>query len=106
MITHSKWKPIDKRNIVERVIHDLTGASILKDDDKILTSSLLDIKYGFNIPTHDRRKNVETIKEYLLPNNMYTIGRYGNWEYSGIEHSIFDSKRFVESIKKAERVPR
>ena len=100
MITYAKWKPINKRNIVERVIDDLIEANVLKDDDKIPTSSLLDIKYGFNIYTHDRSKNVETIKGYLLPNDICTLGRYGNWEYSGIEHAILNSRRFVESIKK------
>jgi len=100
MITYAKWKPVNKKKIVKRVLHDLEEANILKHDDKILASSILDIKYGFNIYTHDRARNVETIKRYLLANNIYTLGRYGSWEYSGIEHSILNSKKFVESFKK------
>jgi len=47
-----------------------------------------------------RSKNVEAIKAYLSTNDMHTLGRYGNWEYSGIEHAILNSKRFTESLKK------
>jgi len=98
LITYAKWRPIVKEKILERVLHDLKEASILRDNDKVITSSILDMKYGFNIYTHDRAKNVEAIRSHLLANNIYTLGRYGNWEYSGIEHSILSSKEFVQSF--------
>lgn len=100
MITYAKWKPIDKKRIVERVIDDLGKVGILRKDDTILTTSVLDMKYGFNIYTKDRATNVEKIKKYLFANNVHTLGRYGNWEYSGIEHAILNSRRLVESFNR------
>jgi UDP-galactopyranose mutase len=100
IITYAEWKPIDKGNITERVIHDLVDANILKEEDKIITHSVADVKYGFSLYTPNRTKSVELIKAHLLANNIHTVGRYGNWEYSGIEHAILNSKELAESLQK------
>ncbi|MGD0644441.1 MAG: FAD-dependent oxidoreductase [Candidatus Bathyarchaeia archaeon] len=100
MITYSEHKPLDKVKIVEKVTENLIQANIIKPNDKILANSVTDVKYGFNIFTHDRRQNVELIKKYLVGNYTYSIGRYGNWEYSGIEHSILNSRELVHSLVK------
>jgi len=101
IIAYSDWKPISKENIIEKVIHDLIKTDILREDDKILVKSLIDIRYGFNIYTLDRSKNVETIQDFLSRNNIHSIGRYGNWEYSGIDHTILNSQKFAESVRGA-----
>jgi len=101
IITYSDWKPISKENIIEKVIHDLIKTDILREDDKILVKSLIDIRYGFNIYTLDRSKNVGTIQDFLSRNNIHSIGRYGNWEYSGIDHTILNSQKFAESVRGA-----
>jgi UDP-galactopyranose mutase len=98
MITYSKFKSIDKKNIVERVIADLKAAGILKESDEIITQSTLDVPYGFNLFTHNRTANIELIKNYLKERNINTIGRYGNWEYSGIEHAILNSRNLSNQL--------
>lgn len=98
LISYSKLKPINKKNIISRVIDDFRRAGILKDSDRILEHSVLDIKYGYNLFTHDRTSNLKLISEYLSTNGISTIGRYGNWEYSGIEHSILNSRILANSL--------
>jgi UDP-galactopyranose mutase len=98
MVTYSKFKPIDKTSLYLKVIWGLKEAGILKNNDEILTSSIFDVKYGFNLFTHDRASNMAIIKAYLRQKNIYSLGRYGNWEYSGIEHAILNSKSLVEAV--------
>jgi len=101
MITYSEWKPIDKSNIIERVVHDSIEAKILKEEDKIFSQTVADVKYGFSLYTPNRTKSVELIKAHLIDNDINTVGRYGNWEYSGIEHAILNSKELAESLQKS-----
>lgn len=98
IITYSDVKPLEKACIVERTIKDLKKANILLDDYKIIVEDVMDIKYGFPIPDLDRNKKVETIQTYLRNNNFFSIGRYGNWKYSGMEHAIGQGKRVIQKI--------
>ncbi|PKP60160.1 MAG: hypothetical protein CVT89_00400 [Candidatus Altiarchaeales archaeon HGW-Altiarchaeales-2] len=99
IITYSDKKPINKKNIVKIVQKDLIKTSILKEDDEILIENIVNIKYGFSIPDLNLPKNIDVIQKYLLKNDVHSIGRYGNWEYAGIEHSILDGKNIAEKLK-------
>jgi len=92
--TYSKSKPL-KKDVVRKTVLELREAGILRKSDRILVKDIMHIKYGFPIPTLDRDKNVKIIQTFLRKNNIFSIGRYGNWEYSGMEHAIMAGKELV-----------
>ena len=102
-IAHSKYRPIDtekRDDIIKRTIQDLVKAKILKEDDKILVSGVAPLKYGYVIYDLNHRKNVNQIHSYLHSLDIYPCGRFGEWEYFNMDHSILSGKRTADKLNK------
>ncbi|MDZ7695448.1 MAG: FAD-dependent oxidoreductase [Deltaproteobacteria bacterium] len=97
-VAYSQYKKISKTNIIDRVVRDLIRAKILNKDDEIVVSDVKDIKYAYIIYDHNHRKNVGTVHEFLRKNNIFPCGRFGEWEYFNMDHSILSGKRVAETI--------
>jgi len=91
IITYSGERVSDEEAIA-KTMDGLIGAGILDGTEDIPTKHVMNIDHGFNIPTSDTRKNVAIIRNFLASHDIHSIGRYGEWKYSGIEHSILDGK--------------
>jgi protoporphyrinogen oxidase len=92
--------PRDKEKIVARVKKDLFKAGILKNNDKILTVNVLDIKYAYVIYDKKRNKNLGIINSFLHKKGIYSIGRYGGWKYMTMEEAILEGKKTAERLLK------
>lgn len=99
-ISYSKYKRINRENIIERVIDDLIKAKILFPDDKVVVADVADIKCAYVIYDLQHRKNVNKIHDYLLRHDIFPCGRFGEWEYFNMDHSISSGKRTAEKINK------
>jgi protoporphyrinogen oxidase len=98
-VSYSQRREIDKRTIVDRVIKDLIKAKVLKSTDKIELIDVHNIKYGYIIYDHNRKKNLSVIKKFLMDNDIYTAGRYSSWEYYWMDDSILDGRKVVDYIQ-------
>lgn len=98
--SYSKHKKISKANIKERVIEDLIKAKILFPDDKVVVSDVVDIKCAYVIYNLDHRKNVKKIHNFLRKHHIFPCGRFGEWEYFNMDHSIASGKRTAEEINR------
>lgn len=96
--SYSKYKKISRENIIERVVEDLIKAKILFPDDKIVVSDVADLKYAYVIYDKNHRKNVNKIHDFLRRNNIFPCGRFGEWEYFNMDHSINSGKKTAEEI--------
>jgi len=97
-VAYSQHKKISQTNIIDRVIRDLIRAKILNRDDEIVVSDMKDIKYAYIIYDHNHRKNVGIVHEFLRKNDIFPCGRFGEWEYFNMDHSILSGKRVAEMI--------
>lgn len=97
-ISYSKSKKISKENIIERVVEDLIRAKILFPDDRIVVSDAADIQCAYVIYDLDHRKNVKKIHDFLRKHHIYPCGRFGEWEYFNMDHSIASGKKIAEEI--------
>jgi UDP-galactopyranose mutase len=98
--SYSRYKKISRENIVERVIEDLIKAKILFPDDKIVVSDVADLKVAYVIYDLDHRKNVNIIHRFLRRHDIYPCGRFGEWEYFNMDHSIASGKRIAEELNR------
>ena len=72
----------------------------MNTDDEVININVIDMKYAYVIFNKDRKKTLDTIFKFLKENNIYCIGRYGNWEYSFIEKNIIDGKNLAQQLNK------
>ena len=97
-VAYSPWKPLDKTQIVERVRQDLIRAGILTEGDRPLAMLCLDIPCAYVLYDRVHHQSVSSIRSYLEHSGVRTIGRYGSWEYSGMEDAIQEGKTVAEEL--------
>ncbi|MDR1695466.1 MAG: NAD(P)-binding protein [Endomicrobium sp.] len=84
----------------ENVIKDLIKAGFIRKSDEIACVNVIDMPYAYVIFDKNRRESLEVINKFLNKNGIFSIGRYGAWEYSFIEKNIKDAKAAAEIINK------
>ncbi len=103
-VSYSKFRPLVRDSIVERVIRSLIKTNILKVKDKIKLISTRDIKYAYCIYDHNRCRNLKAINNFLEKHNILSAGRYGKWEYLWMDEAILSGGEAASGnrrIKKA-----
>ncbi|MFH1715468.1 MAG: FAD-dependent oxidoreductase [Elusimicrobiota bacterium] len=96
-----KKRPADSeiKRMVTRVICDLKKADILDEKDKILEILPLILDPAYVIYDSERDECVGEIQEFLKKRDIYSIGRYGKWDYSAMEDAILDGYNVSLKIK-------
>jgi protoporphyrinogen oxidase len=99
-VSYSKNKPINKLKIKKRIIENLKKIGIIKNRTSILTEKEFDIKYAYVL--YDMKYSLirRKIHAFLTKNNIFSIGRYGAWEYSTMDDALLAGKNIVADIKK------
>ncbi len=85
-----------------RVLSDLRAAGILKKGDKIVTIKELFMPCAYVIFDHHRDAALKAIRPWLEKNGIFSIGRYGAWEYSFMEKNMLDAKALAERLNDSE----
>lgn len=90
--SYPKDKHIDTQEIKRETLAELIKEKIIPSEKDILSCSVIDIKYGY--PIYDQNYNyaVTKIKDFLLKNQIYPVGRYGGWKYMTMEDVLLDGK--------------
>jgi protoporphyrinogen oxidase len=91
-VAYSPWKPMDKSRMARRVKQDLLKLKILRKSDSVPAEHCLDIPCAYVLYDQNYRRNVDLIQTYVRQNGIRTIGRYGSWEYSGMEDAIWQGR--------------
>jgi hypothetical protein len=98
-VGYSKTRPIDKKRIENKIIADLIEIGVIKSKKDIVVRQTNDIKFAYATYDKNRKRSVETINKFLLSKNIYSIGRYGRWEYSAMEDAILQGLDLAALLK-------
>jgi len=98
-ISYSSAKEIDKKETTFKAIKDLKRCGIISDESSVEICLPMDIKYGYALYDSNRKYAVGVIKDYLKKFDIYSIGRYGSWEYMSMEDVILEGKNLADSLK-------
>jgi UDP-galactopyranose mutase len=82
----------------ENIIEYLRKINFIRNDDKVAAFNVIDMPYAYVIFDKNLEKSLKEINDFLGKNNIFSIGRYGSWEYSFIEKNINDAKILVEKL--------
>jgi UDP-galactopyranose mutase len=100
-ISYSPWKPLplDGNALVERCIEDCVKVGMLRPDDKMLTTSQVDMPYAYVVYDHARAANVAICKDWLARHDILLAGRYSEWEYYNSDHAFIAGKKAAEAVQ-------
>ena len=82
----------------ETVLQDLKKTGIVKDHQLIAENSILMNPAYVHIREESNREK-EIIKSALREQQVYTIGRYGDWTYCSIEDCILQAYQTIAEIR-------
>jgi len=89
---------MSEQALIERTINDLRAMELLRQEDEILVKEAFLTPCAYVIYDYARDRNLETIQAYLRAHRIFSIGRYGDWEYSSMEDAILAGKRIAQWI--------
>jgi len=80
-VSLSDEKPVDVDQIAPQTTDLLCSLGILGSPQDIIWSWHVDVRYAYPVYTHQRPALVRAIKDALAKWDIYTLGRFGDWEY-------------------------
>jgi UDP-galactopyranose mutase len=99
-ITYSPHKPlpVDGQELIDLCIQDCRRVGIINDDDPVWVANQVDMPYAYVVYDHDRKRNVDTIREWLKSKHILLSGRYSEWEYYNSDHAFIAGKDAAEQV--------
>lgn len=85
-----KYKPLtgSPQDLIDPVIKDLHRCGLLRDDDRVLFSNAMLLRYANIIFDLDRAAALKTVHAYLDDLGIAYCGRYGDWGYMWTDESF------------------
>lgn len=93
----SRRKPVLSR-IFPSVVTHLERMKIVEDRSDVIFSQLRVIPNGYVVYDFNYRKVVDGLHDFLAKFDVYSIGRYGRWNYSSMEDAIIMGRGAVAEI--------
>jgi protoporphyrinogen oxidase len=82
----------------QRVLSDLRKARVLSENDEILFMELSEIPFAYVIFDHNYESSRKQIFDLLSSHGVTTAGRWGGWNYGGMEDALLEGKAAAEQI--------
>ena len=99
-VAFSKYRPLDEGTAVEKTIEALIATGLIREDDTIELVHSEEIFPAYVIYDLEHARNVETIRSWLRENGIWNVGRFGEWQYFNMDHSMRSGRRAAEEILK------
>jgi UDP-galactopyranose mutase len=87
-VAFSDSRPLDRDTAVEKTIEALIAARLITRDDTISLVHSEQIHPAYVIYDLDHAKNVGIIRDWLAEYGISTVGRFGEWQYFNMDHSM------------------
>jgi protoporphyrinogen oxidase len=93
-----KYKPLtgSPEDWIEPVISDLRRCGLLREDDRVLYSKAMLLRYANIIFDLDRAAALATVHGYLDEIGIAYCGRYGDWGYMWTDESFISGERAAD----------
>jgi protoporphyrinogen oxidase len=102
-----KYKPLtgSPEDWIEPVIRDLRHCGLLREDDRVLCSKAMLLRYANVIFDLDRAAALATVHGYLDELGIAYCGRYGDWGYMWTDESFKSGEAAADKVLTTLRVP-
>jgi hypothetical protein len=89
-ISHRPGKIPQEKKALFAVLSGLKRSLIVNPDETPEIVSVLSIPFAYVIYDKFRKPALDIIHSFLRSQGIYSIGRYGAWEYSFMERSVIE----------------
>lgn len=97
-MSYTARRPIDRTEARRKAIEGLRDIGFLRSKRDIEAEWLLDIPYAYVTYDAHHAQATRTIHRYLGRHDIYSIGRYGRWEYSSMEDALLQGRDLARRL--------
>ncbi len=97
-IAYCSSQSIDNEKTYSDCIDKLIKLGILQNHQEIVVSDIINIEPAYVIFDEHRKRALPEIMKYLHSKGVYSIGRYGSWDYMSMEDSIIQAQNTMDKI--------
>ncbi len=83
---------------LNQILDYLKEMKAVKSEAEIIDSLILPVKYAYIVYDKHREHSVKIIQDFYKSKGIYSVGRFGNWEYSSMEDAIIHGKVTAEML--------
>jgi len=83
---------------LNKILEYLKEMKAVSPDGEIIDSLILPVKYAYIVYDKYREESVKIIQDFYKSKEVYSVGRFGNWEYSSMEDAILHGKATAEIL--------
>lgn len=91
--------------LLPEVARGLVEMGVIANADEIAFARARRIDYAYVIFDHDYFAALDVIRPFLEASRIISSGRYGDWNYSGMEDAILFGKAAAERARELQRSP-
>jgi UDP-galactopyranose mutase len=89
---------MSEHEMMERTIADLRRINVIKENSDIEYKGRVVLDPAYVVYTLTHSEDVEIIHRFLKEHDIFPAGRYADWRYYNIDHSILSAKNAIEKI--------
>lgn len=100
-VSYSSIKPAPSDQVLLATTTDwLIDNGYVESRDDIVSNRVLDVPFGYPVPTHSKSGIVAEISSYLETKDIYSIGRFGAWNYANSDECIRHGLALADRLRK------
>jgi protoporphyrinogen oxidase len=81
---------------VKKAVKDMVDLGLIRSLDDILVQHVVDVECAYVIYDSAYMESRKVILQYLESCDIASIGRYGNWEYTGMEEALMQGQKAIK----------
>lgn len=98
-VSLSEQKPVNVDEIAPKTIDFLIECGVLDSADDIIWRGHVDAKYAYPVYTQARPALLDSIKGWLGQHHIYTLGRFGDWEYINSDKCVMKALTLGRTLR-------
>lgn len=87
-ISEGPEKKLIRQDINRWILDNLLEMRLIRSESEVEKIRIHEAKYAYPVPTHNRNEIVEDIQNWLNENQIYSIGRFGQWAYINSDEAL------------------
>jgi protoporphyrinogen oxidase len=101
-VSYSPGKPPKPDTVLLcETVNWLIANHFIESPADVVAQRVVDVRYGYPVPTHAKPAVVAQITRYLEQQGIYSIGRFGSWSYANSDECIHQGLELADRLSRS-----